>query len=71
MNKKKFFAILTIVLCVSFASVGTVAYFRFNLSGEIKGNTSNYVFDVSSSTTSTKEINLGTNLKPYDKGSFN
>ena len=71
MNKKKFFAILTIVLCISFASVGTVAYFRFNLSGEIKGNTSNYVFDVSSSTTSTKEINLGTNLKPYDKGSFN
>lgn len=71
MNKKKFFAILTIVLCISFASVGTVAYFRFNLSGEIQGTTSNYVFNVSSSTTSTKEINLGTNLKPYDKGSFN
>ena len=71
MNKKKILIFSAIVFFVSVITTGTVAYYRYGVSGLIKASVGNYTFNVSSGSTTTKEINLGSNLKPFDKGSFN
>ena len=71
MNNKKILIFSAIVFFVSVITTGTVAYYRYGVSGLIKASVGNYTFNVSSGSTTTKEINLGSNLKPFDKGSFN
>ena len=71
MNKKKILIFSAIVFFVSVITTGTVAYYRYGVSGLIKASVGNYTFNVGSGSTTTKEINLGSNLKPFDKGSFN
>ena len=70
MKNKKILIILLITLGLLFITTGTVSYYRYSINGKINATAGNYTFNVSSSSTTTKEINLGSNLKPYDKGSF-
>ncbi len=71
MNKRKILLILLVMVSLLSITTGTVAYYRYGINGSINGTTGNYTFNVSSESTTTKEINLGTSLKPFDKGSFN
>ena len=71
MNKRKILLILLVMVSLLSITIGTVAYYRYGINGSINGTTGNYTFNVSSESTTTKEINLGSNLKPFDKGSFN
>ena len=71
MNKRKILLILLVMVSLLSITTGTVAYYRYGINGSINGTTGNYTFNVSSESTTTKEINLGSNLKPFDKGSFN
>ena len=71
MNKRKILLILLVMVSLLSITTGTVAYYRYGINGSINGTTGNYTFNVSSESTTTKEINLGTGLKPFDKGSFN
>ncbi len=71
MKNRKILIILLITLGLLFITTGTVSYYRYSVNGKINATAGNYTFNVSSSSTTTKEINLGSNLKPYDKGSFN
>ena len=70
MKNRKILIILLITLGLLFITTGTVSYYRYSINGKINATAGNYTFNVSSSSTTTKEINLGSNLKPYDKGSF-
>ena len=67
MKKKNLLVICSII----FITTGTFAYYRYSVNGSIVGKTGNYTFNVTSNSTTTKDINLGSNLKPFDKGSFN
>ena len=72
MNKKSLMiSVITIggIICIL---VGSIVYYRITVSGNIKGTTSNVVFNVTESTNkSMKEIVLKEgNLVPGDKGSF-
>ena len=72
MNKKSLMiSVITIVgiICIL---VGSIAYYRITVNGNIKGSTGNAVFNVTGFTNeSTKEIVLKEgNLVPGDKGSF-
>ena len=72
MNKRKLMiSVITIVgiICIL---VGSIAYYRITVNGNIKGSTGNAVFNVTGFTNeSTKEIVLKEgNLIPGDKGSF-
>lgn len=49
---------------------GTIAYYRFGANGTITASTATYNFNITSDAISNTKINLGSNLKPYDKGSF-
>ena len=69
--KKKSILILLVICSIIFITTGTFAYYRYSVNGSIIGKTSNYTFNVTSNSTTTKDINLGSNLKPFDKGSFN
>ena len=71
MNNKKSLIIITIIGIVCIL-VGSIAYYRITVSGNIKGSTGNAVFNVTGFTNeSTKEIVLKEgNLVPGDKGSF-
>ena len=69
--KKKSILILLVMCSIIFITTGTFAYYRYSVNGSIIGKASNYTFNVTSNSTTTKDINLGSNLKPFDKGSFN
>ena len=69
--KKKSLLILLVMCSIIFITTGTFAYYRYSVNGSIIGKTGNYTFNVTSNSTTTKDINLGSNLKPFDKGSFN
>ena len=69
--KKKSILILLVMCSIIFITTGTFAYYRYSVNGSIVGKASNYTFNVTSNSTTTKDINLGSNLKPFDKGSFN
>ena len=69
--KKKNLLILLVICSIIFITTGTFAYYRYSVNGSIIGKASNYTFNVTSNSTTTKDINLGSNLKPFDKGSFN
>ena len=69
--KKKSILILLVICSIIFIITGTFAYYRYSVNGSIIGKASNYTFNVTSNSTTTKDINLGSNLKPFDKGSFN
>ena len=69
--KKKSILILLVICSIIFITTGTFAYYRYSVNGSIIGKTGNYTFNVTSNSTTTKDINLGSNLKPFDKGSFN
>ena len=71
MRIRKFLIVLSLTLGLLFFTTGTVAYYRYAVDGSIVATSANYTFNVSSGSTSTKEINLGDSLKPFDKGSFN
>ena len=71
MRIRKFLIVLSLTLGLLFFTTGTVAYYRYAVDGSIVATSANYTFNVSSGSTSTKEINLGDSLKPYDKGNFN
>ncbi len=68
---KKTIILILITFSLIFVSTGTYAYYKYGVNGQIKATAGNYTFNVSSESTTTKEINLGSNLKPFDKGSFN
>ena len=70
MNKNKYLIITVIALCFILTISGTVAYFNYSSSGRINVNTANYTLNIASDSISNQAINLGNNLKPYDKGSF-
>ena len=69
--KKKSILILLVICSIIFITTGTFAYYRYSVNGSIIGKASNYTFNVTSNSTTIKDINLGSNLKPFDKGSFN
>ena len=69
--KKKSILILLVICSIIFITTGTFAYYRYSVNGSIIAKTGNYTFNVTSNSTTTKDINLGSNLKPFDKGSFN
>jgi len=69
--KKKSILILLVICSIIFIRTGTFAYYRYSVNGSIVGKASNYTFNVTFNSTTTKDINLGSNLKPFDKGSFN
>ena len=69
--KKKNLLILLVICSIIFITTGTFAYYRYSVNGSIIGKASNYTFNVTSNSKTTKDINLGSNLKPFDKGSFN
>ena len=69
--KKKNLLILLVICSIIFITTGTFSYYRYSTNGSIIGKASNYTFNVTSDSTTTKDINLGSNLKPFDKGSFN
>ena len=69
--KKKNLLILLVICSIIFITTGTFAYYRYSVNGSITAKTGNYTFNVTSNSTTTKDINLGSNLKPFDKGSFN
>ena len=69
--KKKSILILLVICSIIFITTGTFAYYRYSVNGSITAKTGNYTFNVTSNSTTTKDINLGSNLKPFDKGSFN
>ena len=69
--KNKSILILLVICSIIFITKGTFAYYRYSVNGSIIGKASNYTFNVTSNSTTTKDINLGSNLKPFDKGSFN
>ena len=71
MRIRKFLIVLSLTLGLLFFTTGTVAYYRYAVDGSIVATSANYTFNVSSGSTSTKEINLSDSLKPYDKGNFN
>ena len=68
---KKSILILLVICSIIFITTGTFAYYRYSVNGSIIGKASNCTFNVTSNSTTTKDINLGSNLKPFDKGSFN
>ena len=68
MNKNKYLIITVIALCFIFTISGTVAYFHYSAGGRINVNTANYTLNIASDSISNQAINLGNNLKPYDKG---
>lgn len=69
-NSKRFYGFMCMVLLLFISVSGTFAYYRFGANATIKANTASYNFNISSDAISTTKINLGSNLKPYDKGSF-
>ena len=69
--KKKSILILLVICSIIFITTGTFAYYRYSVNGSIIAKTGNYTFNVTSNSITTKDINLGSNLKPFDKGSFN
>lgn len=69
-SSKKFYGFMCMVLLLFISVSGTFAYYRFGANATIKANTASYNFNISSDAISTTKINLGSNLKPYDKGSF-
>ena len=72
MNKKSLMISVITIVGVICILVGSIAYYRITVNGNIKGSTGNAVFNVSGFTNeSTKEIVLKEgNLIPGDKGSF-
>ena len=68
--KKKSILILLVICSIIFIRTGTFAYYRYSVNGSIVDKASNYTFNVTSNSTTTKDINLGSNLKPFDKGSL-
>ena len=70
MNKNKYLIITLITFGLLFTISGSVAYFNYVFEGSIKANTANYTLNITSESISNQSINLGNNLKPYDKGSF-
>ncbi len=72
MNKRKLMISVITIIGIICILVGSIAYYRVTVSGNIKGSTGNAVFNVSGFTNeSTKEIVLKEgNLIPGDKGSF-
>ena len=70
-NKKRFYGFVCMVLLLMISLSGTIAYYRFGANGTITASTATYNFNITSDAISNTKINLGSNLKPYDKGSFN
>ena len=72
MNKRKLMISVITIVGVICILVGSIAYYRITVNGNIKGSTGNAVFNVTGFTNeSTKEIILKEgNLIPGDKGSF-
>ena len=72
MNKKSLMISVITIVGVICILVGSIAYYRITVNGNIKGSTGNAVFNVTGFTNeSTKEIVLKEgNLIPGDKGSF-
>ena len=69
-NNKRFYGFMCMVLLLMISFSGTVAYYRFGANGTITASTATYNFNITSDAISNTKINLGSNLKPYDKGSF-
>ena len=70
MNKRKYYIIALFMLVFILTLSGTVAYYNYSMQGLLKANTANYTLNISGESISNQSINLGNNLKPYDKGSF-
>lgn len=69
-NNKRFYGFVCMVLLLMISLSGTIAYYRFGANGTITASTATYNFNITSDAISNTKINLGSNLKPYDKGSF-
>ena len=69
-NNKRFYGFMCMVLLLMISLSGTIAYYRFGANGTITASTATYNFNITSDAISNTKINLGSNLKPYDKGSF-
>ena len=71
-NKYKIILIIGIIIGICSILVGSIAYYRIVVEGNIKGSTGNAVFvlkDENSNVWNNKEINLG-KVNPGDSGSF-
>ena len=71
-NKYKIILIICIIIGVCSILVGSIAYYRIVVEGNIKGSTGNAVFvlkDENSNVWNNKEINLG-KVNPGDSGEF-
>ena len=71
-NKYKIILIICIIIGICSILVGSIAYYRIVVEGNIKGSTGNAVFvlkDENSNVWNNKEINLG-KVNPGDSGSF-
>ena len=69
-NMKKKMLIIVLIICLIFGMTSTYSYYRQSITNNIIAQTKSYTFKISSDAIKTSEINLGDNLKPYDKGSF-
>ena len=71
-NKYKIILIICVIIGICSILVGSIAYYRIVVEGDIKASTSNAVFvlnDETSNVWNNKEINLG-KVNPGDSGSF-
>ena len=71
-NKYKIILIICVIIGICSILVGSIAYYRIVVEGNIKGSTGNAVFvlkDENSNAWNNKEINLG-KVNPGDSGSF-
>ena len=71
-NKYKIILIICVIIGICSILVGSIAYYRIVVEGNIKGSTGNAVFvlkDENSNVWNNKEINLG-KVNPGDSGSF-
>ena len=71
-NKYKIILIICVIIGICSILVGSIAYYRIVVEGNIKASTGNAVFvlkDENSNVWNNKEINLG-KVNPGDSGSF-
>ena len=71
MNKRKLFTIMFIVILMVFSFAGSLAYYRYGVEENIVALSGNAVFNITGINNETKTIDLGNNLLPGDRGSFN
>ena len=71
-NSKKLILVMVSIICIVILLLGSIAYYRIVVNGNIKGSTGNAVFvlkDENSNVWNNKEINFG-KVNPGDSGEF-